>query len=281
MVTALTILATNICRRTFAAVDRVALMATRPRFSGCAIAMRLVRFFLLWICAVSPVALLASSQAPQAPVPLVLVGGTVVDVTDWGRSAKDLQDAVVIVQNGRITDVGTRASLPVPKGARILDCTGKFIIPGLVDGFAGMNSQAEANANLYMGVTTVVASSDNRRGHVDLGANPTPHVYLLDSIGSTDDWSQLIGHPGWTEKLRETGASRRTESRRHRAPACRDRQTGHAGTVAGAQSHRRQYPVDHRARPPDGPDHLWRIRFHALQGRHRGRSGRAAPHEPI
>jgi hypothetical protein len=170
--------------------------------------MGLARFFLLWICGAFPAALVASSQAsqaPQAPVPLVLVGGTIIDVSDWGRSAKDLQDAVIIVQGGRITDVGTRASLPVPKGARIIDCTGKFILPGLIDGFAGMNSQSEANANLYMGVTTVVASSDNRRGHVDLGANPSPQIYLLDSVGSTDDWSLLIGHPGWTEKLRVTG----------------------------------------------------------------------------
>src|SRR3954470_12932232 len=167
--------------------------------------MGLVRFFLLWICVAFPVTLLASSQAPLAPVPLVLMGGTVIDVSDWGRSAKDLQDAVIIVQNGRITDVGPRTSLPVPKGARIVDCTGKFIIPGLIDGFAGMNSQAEANANLYMGVTSVVASSDARRGHVDLGSNPTPHIYLVDSIGTTDDWSLLIGHPGWTEKLRQIG----------------------------------------------------------------------------
>ena len=167
--------------------------------------MGLARFFLLWIWGAFPAALFASSQAPAAPVPLVLIGGTVVDVSNWGHSAKDLQDAVVIVQSGRITDVGTRASLPVPKGARIVDCTGKFLIPGLVDGFAGMNSQSEANANLYMGVTTVVASSDNRRGHVDLGANPSPHVYILDSVGTTDDWSLLIGHPEWTEKLRETG----------------------------------------------------------------------------
>ena len=65
-------------------------------------------------------------------------------------------------------------------------------------GLTGMNSQAEANANLYMGVTTVVASSDASRGHADLGANPTPHIYLLDSIGTTDDWSLLIGQPGWT-----------------------------------------------------------------------------------
>jgi hypothetical protein len=162
------------------------------------------RFVLLSICAVFPAALFASSQAPPpAPAPLVLAGGTLVDITDWGRSAKDQQDTVVIVQNGHITDVGSRASVPIPKGARVIDCTGKFIIPGLVDGFAGMSSQNEANANLYMGVTTVVASSDARRGHIDLTANPTPHIYLLDSIGTTDDWSLLIGHSGWTDKLRE------------------------------------------------------------------------------
>jgi Amidohydrolase family len=162
-----------------------------------------VRFFLLWICAAFPAALFASSQAPPVPVPLVLAGGTVVDVTDWGRSARDQQDAIVIVENGRITDVGPRASVPIPKGARVIDCTGKFIIPGLVDGFAGLKSQSEANANLYMGVTTVVASSDARRGHIDLAANPTPHVYLLDSIGTTDDWSLLMGHSVWTDMLRE------------------------------------------------------------------------------
>lgn len=163
--------------------------------------MRLARILLLWIAGVLSSSVLARSQA--AP-PLVLAGGTVIDVTDWGRSAKDQQDSIVIVQNGHITDVGPRASVPIPKGARVIDCTGKYIIPGLVDGFAGMNSQGEANAHLYMGVTTVVASSDSRRGHIDLAANPTPHIYLLDSIGSTDDWSLLFGHPGWTEKLRET-----------------------------------------------------------------------------
>jgi hypothetical protein len=164
--------------------------------------MRLARIVLLWSSGLVLGGVLAW---PQASVPLVLAGGTVVDVTDWGRSAKDLPDAIVIVRDGHITDVGTRADVPIPKGARVIDCTGKFIIPGLVDGFAGMNSQGEANADLYMGVTTVVASSDDRRGHIDFSANPTPHLYLLDSAGTTDDWSLLIGHSGWTEKLRENG----------------------------------------------------------------------------
>ncbi len=164
--------------------------------------MRIDRLLLPGVCGLLLGVLPGGAQAPV--VPLVLEGGTLVDVTDWGRSAKDQPDSIVIVQNGRITDVGSRATLPIPKGARVIDCTGKYIVPGLVDGFAGMSSQAEANADLYMGVTTVVASSDSRRGHIDFTASPTPHLYLVDSIGTTDDWSLLIGQPVWANKLRES-----------------------------------------------------------------------------
>ncbi|HUX44278.1 MAG TPA: amidohydrolase family protein [Terracidiphilus sp.] len=147
-----------------------------------------------------------AQQAPPQPAPnppLVLSGGTVVDVSDWGRSAGDLHNAIVIVSDGHIVEVGPASSIPIPKNARIIDCTGKYLIPGLVDGFAGMNSQGQANADLYMGVTTVVAVSDSRRGHVDFRANPRPHLYLTDSIGTTDNWSLLIGSKDWTEKLKE------------------------------------------------------------------------------
>jgi len=144
----------------------------------------------------------AASQV-AASVPLVLVGGTVIDVTDWGRSAKDLPNAAVVVQDGRITDVGPRALVTIPANAHIVDCTGKYLVPGLVDGFAGMNSQGQANANLYMGVTTIVAASDERRGNIDFAANPSPHLYLLDSIGTTDAWSLLAHKPEWAEKLKE------------------------------------------------------------------------------
>jgi hypothetical protein len=161
--------------------------------------MRSDRFYLFWLFALVFGGVLSWSQS----VPLVLSGGTVVDLSNWGRSASDLHDSVVIVRDGKITDVGPRSTIVIPKGARVLDCTGKYIIPGLIDGFAGMGSQGEANANLYMGVTTVVASSDDRRGHVDLHANPSPHIYLLDSIGIADDWSLLASQPAWKDKLKE------------------------------------------------------------------------------
>jgi hypothetical protein len=133
----------------------------------------------------------------------VLAGGTVVDVTDWGHSAKDLPDAIVVLHDGRITDVGSRMAVSIPKGARVIDCTGKYIIPGLVDGFAGVNSRGQAYANLYLGVTTVVVSNDMRRGPVDLAAHPSPHLYKIDSVGSTNNWSLLARRPEWAAKLKE------------------------------------------------------------------------------
>lgn len=143
------------------------------------------------------------SNAPGLYIPIVLVGGTVIDLTDWGRSAHDLHDAVVILRDGHITEVGPRFAITIPKGARVIDCTGKYIIPGLVDGYAGLSTQGQANANLYMGVTTVVAVSDAQRGPVYTAANPSPHIYLMDSIGTTDNWSLLARQPEWSNMLYE------------------------------------------------------------------------------
>ncbi len=170
--------------------------------------MRISPGVLAAIAAAALSGMLGWSQAAVLTKPvetpaLVLAGGTVVDVTNWGQTARDLANAIVIVRDGRITDVGAAGAVAIPKGARVIDCTGKFLIPGLVDGFAGMNSQGQANANLYMGVTTVVASGDDRRGWIDFTANPSPHLYLVDSIGTTDNWSLLAKKPEWAEKLKE------------------------------------------------------------------------------
>ena len=142
------------------------------------------------------------AQTVQAPL-LVLSGATIIDVTAWGHSANDIPDAVVFIREGRIISVGPRSVLPIPKGSRVIDCTGKFLIPGLIDGYAGMNSQAQANANLYMGVTTVVAAQNDRSGAIEQRANPSPHLYLVDSIGTTDDWSLLIHKPEWATTLKD------------------------------------------------------------------------------
>ncbi len=151
------------------------------------------------------VALFASGVAGSARAASVvaITGATLVDVSDRGRSARDIPDAVVLIEGDRIIAAGSRASTPVPPGARVIARPGKFILPGLVDGFSGLRSQAEANAELYEGVTTIVGSGDDRRGHLLEHASPSPHLYPMDSAGSTDDWSLLRDQPQWRDKLAE------------------------------------------------------------------------------
>ena len=124
--------------------------------------------------------------------------------------------------------MGSAAAITIPKGARVIDCTGKFLIPGLVDGFAGMNSQGQANANLYMGVTTVVARSDDRRGFIDFAANPSPHLYL-HRLGRRHRQLEPAGQPAGVGGQAERGrASGRAEPRGHRCARSTD--TAQLGT---------------------------------------------------
>ena len=99
--------------------------------------MRLLHFFpgLLVIgCALASVPAESQPEPAPPPVPLVLAGGTLVDLTSWGNSARDITGAIVVIRDGRITDVGLPDQVSIPKDARIIDCAGKFLIPGLIDG---------------------------------------------------------------------------------------------------------------------------------------------------
>src|SRR5580692_6810407 len=158
---------------------------------------------LLIGCALASVPAQSQPESMTQSVPLVLSGGTLIDVTNWGDSAHDVAGIIVVIRAGRIADVGLPGQVLIPKDAHIIDCTGKFLIPGLVDGFAGMNSQAQANANLYMGVATVVARADSEHGFIDTAAQPTPHIVPIDTIGVTDNWSLLARQPEWVSRLRE------------------------------------------------------------------------------
>jgi hypothetical protein len=148
---------------------------------------------------------LAVAGAAAAQPFTAITGATLVDVSAHGSAAHDVADAVVVMQGDRIIAAGPATTTAIPPGAKLIDRRGRFIVPGLVDGFAGLQSQAEANAMLYEGVTTVVASQDDRRGHLFPQANPAPHIYPLDGAGSTDDWSLLRGLPAWRDRLADHG----------------------------------------------------------------------------
>ena len=148
--------------------------------------------------------LLAQIEAVDAEAEvLVLVGGTVVDTGDWGQSTVDIEDAVVIVEGGEIIEVGRRNETVVPSGAGVIDVSGKFIVPGLVDGFAAINNQAYANAYLASGVTSIISVDGGRRGGLFLDADPGPRIHRLDSVGY--ERATLEEHLEATDRLAEVG----------------------------------------------------------------------------
>lgn len=133
-------------------------------------------------------AIAAGLSQEKPPGVIAIVGGTIVDVSAFGASTADIRDAVVVVENGRITAAGPRRTTPIPPGAQTVDASGKFIVPGLNDVFATLNNQAYANAFLYMGVTAIVGSDEpgGRRGALVLTAKPSPRIYRMEGVQGYD-----------------------------------------------------------------------------------------------
>ncbi|MGB9181748.1 MAG: amidohydrolase family protein [Pyrinomonadaceae bacterium] len=66
-----------------------------------------------------------------------------------------LEDQTVIITNGVISAIGPASKTKAPKGAMLIDGKGKYLMPGLVDMHAHLNSPNELPLYLANGVTTV------------------------------------------------------------------------------------------------------------------------------
>jgi len=61
---------------------------------------------------------------------LLVRGGTLID----GTGSPPLSDAAVLINAGRIEQVGPRRSMPRPPDAEVIDIAGMTLLPGLIDG---------------------------------------------------------------------------------------------------------------------------------------------------
>lgn len=100
---------------------------------------------------------------------VVLRGGKAITM----KGTEVIDDADVVVRDNRIVAVGKRGSVEVPQGARIIDVTGKTIVPGFVDTHAHFRHSPDIHtvqpwallANLAYGVTT---TRDPQTGSTDV-----------------------------------------------------------------------------------------------------------------
>jgi adenine deaminase len=116
---------------------------------------------------------------------IAIVGATLIDVSNYGHSTNDIADSVVLIDDGRVVAVGSAMQITIPSGSTRIDANGKFLIPGLIDGFGALRTQAFANAYLYDGVTTVyvptVLPDGGGDGELKIfrNASPGPRLFLL------------------------------------------------------------------------------------------------------
>ena len=99
-----------------------------------------------------------------------------------GNGSEPIADAVLLVRDGRVADVGPKEHVKVPEGAIINDISGKTIMPGIINahghvgnakGIEGGHYSTENvidNLRIYAryGVTTVISLGDDRREAVAL-----------------------------------------------------------------------------------------------------------------
>jgi imidazolonepropionase-like amidohydrolase len=68
------------------------------------------------------------AQAPASGQTVVLRGARLVD----GAGGNPLDNATIVIRDGRIVAIGTAGSTTTPAGAEVIDYSGKTIIPGLI-----------------------------------------------------------------------------------------------------------------------------------------------------
>ena len=118
------------------------------------------------------------------------VHATVIPMTE---PDKVIEDAIVIVENKTITYVGTDYTM-VPLNSEVIDCTGKWIVPGLADAHVHLLfNTSDPLLFLANGVTSVrnmAALTD--AGRLDARFAFNDHVRLRDSISKAEVLSPWV-----------------------------------------------------------------------------------------
>src|SRR5688500_10786711 len=144
-----------------------------------------------------------AGETPQEPA-VAIVGVTVIHPGADGAAASE-RDRTVVLSGDRITAVGPAASTEVPKGARVIDGRGAWLIPGLVDAhvhfFQSGNPYTRPDAADFNDV--VPYADEVARNKARLPA--TFKVWLASGVTSVLD----AGGPMWNFEVRDE--ARRTE----------------------------------------------------------------------
>ena len=148
--------------------------------------------------AAAAIFLAATACDRTPPDGVALIGATVFD----GTSSQPQVDQVIIVRNDKIEAIGSRAEVDVPRRMRTVELTGKFIVPGLIDGHVHLQRWTLARF-LAAGVTSVrdvhgpFDSIIALREQANLGAITSPRIFsagaMIDAAPATYSDAFVVG----------------------------------------------------------------------------------------
>ena len=101
--------------------------------------------------AVTQLEKLSRELKPVAAGRYAIVGATVIG----GKDFSVIEDAVVVIENGRFAQVGKRSDIKLPEGIKVVDAKGKTLLPGLFDTHAHATQAEWFPASLAAGITTM------------------------------------------------------------------------------------------------------------------------------
>lgn len=113
---------------------------------------------------------------------------TVIDAT----GAAPQQNSTVVIEKQHISEVGPSASTPIPRGTKVIDGSGKFLIPGLADMHIHLTGAGEPEGSrefiipllVANGITTVrdmggrVDSLKQLRAEINSGKRMGPQIFF-------------------------------------------------------------------------------------------------------
>ena len=108
--------------------------------------------------------------------PILIRGATILTAAEAGR----IEDGAVLFQNGRIVAVGPTSEVEAPSDAMVIDGTGKFVTPGIVDAHSHIAADAinegAVSVSSMVSIHDVIDPTDIAIYREVAGGTTTSHV---------------------------------------------------------------------------------------------------------
>ena len=145
---------------------------------------------LLFVAAVTVLCAL-----PQAAPLLIIDHATILD----GNGGPPITNGAIVIQGERIQQIGPRGTIKPPKGTTLIDASGKFVIPGLIDAHVHFDQSADIFTRPDAVDLRKVRSYSDELAWTKSRLPVTLSRYLASGVTSVVD----MGGPLWTFEIRD------------------------------------------------------------------------------